>query len=167
MNEDAGGDTGPDEDATGQRFAVNLKAAREHAGLSQRELAARMNELGFRSFYQQTIGKIEAAGRTVSVGEADKLAQACGVSINMLIRPAGRAAEAFRILNAARRVRDARKAAEVAERKYKDQMGLLDWALRHAREEGLADDLADEIAAGERTLSNIRLPQSEETVSAR
>lgn len=143
-------DTGPA--AARQRTAANLKAAREHAGLSQEAVAQGMREMGYR-FHQQTIGKIEAGDRDVGFHEAVALASVIGTTIHMLARPPGHAAGALRILSAARDARSARSAAEAADRRHRDAVRLLERALERARNDGLAGALADEIAAGERTLA--------------
>lgn len=144
-----------DPDMVSRRIAVNVKTARENAGLSQEALAQGMREMGHR-FHQQTIGKIEAGDRHVSISEGLALARVLGTNIEMLTRPAEHTADAFRILIAARRVREARSAAETANRKHRDMVQLLERALERARKDGLEKALADEIGAGERTLAGSR-----------
>lgn len=73
----------PDPDAV---FARCLRAAREAAGLTQKQLADHMTGRGYQ-MRQGTISKIEAAERFVWLGEAISLAEAVGASLTDLLTP--------------------------------------------------------------------------------
>jgi transcriptional regulator with XRE-family HTH domain len=140
-----------DPDMADQRFAQNLRAAREHAGLSQAALAAEMAEMGY-PFHQQTIARIEGGSQRVRLAEALALARSVRTSLDALARPAGLAREAYQILDSARRVRAARRdVAEGAARLAAEKADLAR-LLRRAGEKGMAESLADEIAVGNRAL---------------
>jgi transcriptional regulator with XRE-family HTH domain len=128
----------------GQRFAANLRVARERAGLSQEAVAAQMRDLGY-PVRQQTIAKIEAASRTVSLDEALALARITGTTIHALIRPTGLAREAALLLGRARKVREAYKAiadcAQLLVVSRQDLRDLIERVLQAGLEEALADEL--------------------------
>jgi transcriptional regulator with XRE-family HTH domain len=63
---------------TDRNVAANLRHFREQAGLSQDELAQRMNERGF-EFTQTTIGKIESGQRPVKISEIVALGDTLGL----------------------------------------------------------------------------------------
>jgi FtsZ-interacting cell division protein YlmF/DNA-binding XRE family transcriptional regulator len=72
--------------STDERFARNLRDARERHGLSQADVASEMTKAGF-SFHQQTVAKIESGSRTVRLSEAEKLASVLGTSVGVLTLP--------------------------------------------------------------------------------
>ncbi len=82
--------------STASRFALNIRARRELSGLSQRELAQALVDLGHASFRQQTIAEVESGGRQVKLDEALALARALGITVDSLIRPAGLTRQAGR-----------------------------------------------------------------------
>lgn len=55
-------------------FIRRAKARRKEAGLSQVEVAARMQALGHTAWYQTTVAKIEAGNRQIFLDEAVDLA---------------------------------------------------------------------------------------------
>jgi transcriptional regulator with XRE-family HTH domain len=65
-------------------FARRLRALREAARLTQRQLAERMTVAGYR-MHQTTIAKIEAADRPVVIGEAVVFARIIGVDLAELV----------------------------------------------------------------------------------
>lgn len=71
------------------RFAVRLRALRQAKGLTQLEVAERMNEQGF-TWHQTTVAKTERADRPLRLNEVEALALALGVPVVDLItdRPA-------------------------------------------------------------------------------
>jgi transcriptional regulator with XRE-family HTH domain len=138
--------------AADKRFAENLRAARERAGLSQRALAEEMAELGFR-FRQQTIARIEAADRVVGVGESRALARACHTTVDALVRPGELGREAWLILDAARMVRDARAQIAALQLRHSNARAQLEYRITRAEESGHAETLAEEIAIGRRALA--------------
>ncbi|WP_336652373.1 MULTISPECIES: helix-turn-helix domain-containing protein [unclassified Leucobacter] len=58
------------------KLARRIREVREGIGLSQGDLARRMNERGHQGFQQQTIARIESGNRKVTYGEAVDLATA-------------------------------------------------------------------------------------------
>ena len=64
-------------------FAARVREFREQAGMTQRQVAERMSDLGYR-IHQTTMAKIEAGTRPVVVGEAVALARIFGVSVGDL-----------------------------------------------------------------------------------
>ena len=81
-----------------EQFAANVRDERERKQMSQADLAARMRERGW-SWHPQTVQKIEAGHRKVSVGEAEALARLLGTTMERLTWP-GRAASAAAFLDA-------------------------------------------------------------------
>jgi len=75
-----------------ERFAENLRTARTGMGISQGELARQMAARGW-PYYAQTVNRVEAGQRKVSVGEAKSLAEILRTTIDMLTWP-GREASA-------------------------------------------------------------------------
>jgi len=133
--------------AAERRLAGNLRAARERAGLSQRDVAGKMRDYGY-SWRQQTVTRIEACERSVSHLEAEALARVLGVHVGTLSRPAGLQQEAWRILDAAARVRESRDAAK----DYAASVRHLENQIRRAVDDGNGEALADEIAIGKYAL---------------
>jgi transcriptional regulator with XRE-family HTH domain len=138
-------------DMTDQRFAQNLRAAREHAGMSQAALATEMSAMGF-AFHQQTIARIEGGTQRVRLAEALALAEAVGTSLDTLARPAGLAREALQILRQVRQVHEARRAAATAAVRVARYESDLRQRLAEVTAAGHADDLAGEIARAEDAL---------------
>jgi transcriptional regulator with XRE-family HTH domain len=60
-------------------FGKTIKGLREHQGISQEELAARMTKLGIGNWYQSTVYKVESASRPTSTDEVVALAHCLGV----------------------------------------------------------------------------------------
>jgi transcriptional regulator with XRE-family HTH domain len=65
-------------------FGRKLRYLREEAGLTQQQLADVMRDAGSK-MHRSTIGKIEAAERVVSVGEAAQLAEVLGIDLTQMI----------------------------------------------------------------------------------
>jgi ribosome-binding protein aMBF1 (putative translation factor) len=137
--------------AADKRFAANLRAARERKGLSQKQLAEEMFELGFR-FRQQTIARIEAADRVVGVGESRALARACGTTVDALVRPDTLARDGWMILDAARTVREARDQSGRLQVRLSNALTELEQLIKSAENGGEAHAIAEEIAIGRRAL---------------
>jgi transcriptional regulator with XRE-family HTH domain len=142
--------------AADKRFAENLRAARERAGLSQRELAEHMAELGFR-FRQQTIARIEAADRVVGVGESRALARVCRTTVDALVRPGELSREAWLILDTARKVREARNQIAALQLRHSNIRTELERLIAEAEGSGHARTLAEEIAIGRSALGSGRI----------
>jgi transcriptional regulator with XRE-family HTH domain len=68
-----------------KQFAEGVREARQHAALSQEQVAEKMRELGF-EMSQPVVGKIERGERKVTVGEAMALAEVLGVNVLSLVR---------------------------------------------------------------------------------
>ncbi|TXH18590.1 MAG: XRE family transcriptional regulator [Mycobacterium sp.] len=68
----------------GALLARNVRALREQRGLSQTQLAQRMNEHGLR-WLQNTIQRVEHQQRRVDIAEAHALARALGVTVDALL----------------------------------------------------------------------------------
>ena len=80
-----------------ERFAVNVRENRERQKLSQADIARRMTEAGW-SWHPQTVQRIEAGHRKVTVGEAQALGQILGETVDRLTWP-GRVASCAGLLN--------------------------------------------------------------------
>ena len=142
----------PAPDMTDERFAANLKAARERAGLSQRQLAERMAEAGH-PMPQQTINRIESGTRKVrGVGEARSLAQALGTTVDILSLPRGAALDALHLTQGARRLREAASAARAARGRYDFERQLLARVTEKLAASDLAAQLREEIGIARRAL---------------
>ena len=98
----------PDEDAEAgppplpagladERFAANIREERERQGKSQADIARLMRERGW-SYHPQTVQRIEAGHRKVSVGEAEALARILSTTVDRLTWP-GRAASTAAFLD--------------------------------------------------------------------
>jgi transcriptional regulator with XRE-family HTH domain len=71
---------------TEERFAVNFRAAREDAGLSQGRVADEMVARGW-PWHQQTVTRVETGRRMVRLGEAAALADILATSLDNLTSP--------------------------------------------------------------------------------
>jgi transcriptional regulator with XRE-family HTH domain len=138
-------------DMADQRFAENLRFARERAGLSQAALATQMVDLGW-PFHQQTIARIEDGRRKVGMGEGDALARAVGSNMLAMIRPHGHARVAWTIISAVRDVRETHRQATQVLCRFNAEFERLERAIASARDAGLEEILADEIALGQLAL---------------
>lgn len=74
----AGEHPGQDE----QRFADNMRQLRESKSWSQGELARRMQEIGWSSFHQTTVSRIEKCERPLRLGEARAIASILAVGLH-------------------------------------------------------------------------------------
>ena len=111
----------------------NLRAVREHRGMGQRELAARMAERGY-SWHQNTVTRAETGARDLSYGEIKALAAILRVhadrfswaapeaaAIALMSGTTGRLREAWReVADSAARLHAARSAAERSAAENKD-----------------------------------------------
>jgi transcriptional regulator with XRE-family HTH domain len=138
-------------DSTDRWFAANLKAARERAGLSQRALADRMAGYGHR-WYPQTVSRVEAAERTVSVGEAILLARFTQASVDDLARAPKLSQEGMALRGAIGVLHTAWIDAAKAAVHLVEARAQLERALAYIREQGKAEELAAEIDLAERVL---------------
>lgn len=134
---------------TGQRFAANLRAARERTGLSQADLAAKMAAEGF-PFHQQTVDRIEKGTRRVSIDEAPLLASAVDSTVDALFRPQGLALEAAVITAETRDARAAYSEAVRQARRFASITERLGRRIAKAEADGHAGALASELAAARR-----------------
>lgn len=80
-----------------ERFADNIREERERRGKSQAEIARLMRERGW-SYHPQTVQRIEAGHRKVSVGEAEALARILHTTVDRLTWP-GRAASSAGLMD--------------------------------------------------------------------
>jgi transcriptional regulator with XRE-family HTH domain len=87
-----GGDETPPELAE-QRFAANLREARESRGMSQYALAQEMHNRGW-PWRQQTVTRVETGQRMVRLGEATAIAEILRVPLDRLIQPTGESRDA-------------------------------------------------------------------------
>jgi FtsZ-interacting cell division protein YlmF/DNA-binding XRE family transcriptional regulator len=71
---------------TEQRFAANLRAAREASGVSQERLADEMAARGW-PWRQQTVTRVENGRRMVRLGEAKAVAEILDMSLDQLTWP--------------------------------------------------------------------------------
>jgi len=131
-------------DETDRRFAENFRAAREQAGLSQREVADRMRERGY-AYHQQTIVRVESGSQSPRVGEATALAAIVDRTVDALTRPPELAREAQEILAAARAIRQRSREMTVLARRQDDDTARLRRLLDDARRSGIAGALRTEI----------------------
>ena len=133
---------------TDQRFAQNLKAARERAGMSQQDVADKMGEYGY-PMHQQTVARVEAGTRTVrGPGELLAFSRAVSSHVDALVRPAGLQAEATRLLDTARAVRDAREAAS----SFESSVRYLNRLIERAEQAGHIEALDFEIGIAREAL---------------
>jgi transcriptional regulator with XRE-family HTH domain len=65
-----------------------LREARTAAGLSQADLAERMQQLGFRSWLSQTVSSSERAARRITAEELIGLMVACETALEAIVYPA-------------------------------------------------------------------------------
>src|SRR4051794_39559980 len=65
-----------------ERVGLNLKAARERAGISQTALAERMAEAGFTAWRQTTVSRTERGERALKMGEFRKLGKIVGADLS-------------------------------------------------------------------------------------
>jgi transcriptional regulator with XRE-family HTH domain len=77
----------PPPELTEQRFAANLRQAREENGVSQVRLAQEMAKRGW-PWRQQTVTRVESGQRMVRLGEATAIADILGTSVARLTVPA-------------------------------------------------------------------------------
>jgi transcriptional regulator with XRE-family HTH domain len=153
VDDEAAVDGGEWQDHAEERFAGNLRAARDRAGLSQQAVAAQMQELGFGHIRQQTIAQIEAGSRSVRLGEALALSRITGTSIDMLVRPQGLARASWRMLDAARQVREAQEALGAWGAKLAAGRQSLRQMIARTEEAGQAKLLADELYVARRAVA--------------
>ena len=64
-----------------KQFAESIKSARNFLGWNQSIVADKMRAAGFSHYYQTTVCRNEADGRTIPLGEAITLASILGVTI--------------------------------------------------------------------------------------
>jgi transcriptional regulator with XRE-family HTH domain len=137
-------DTG---EATARRLAANIKAARERARLSQREVAEQMRSREY-PWHQQTVAQVESATRTVGAVELKDLADIVGTTMDSLMRPADLELAGAQILSAAAKVRDSRRALRDLTSRHDADVAWLRELLDKARAKGIAERLPNEMRAG-------------------
>ena len=143
----------PDDDplrAGREMFGGNLRAVRDHRGMGQRELAARMAERHF-SWHQNTVTRVEKGDRDVSYLETQALAAILGVTtdrfgwatpeaaaIMLMSGVTGRLREAWReVADGTARLKAARDAAERSAAENRDS--------KYERVRDAARGLAEEV----------------------
>jgi transcriptional regulator with XRE-family HTH domain len=138
---------------TERRFANNLRAFREQAGMRQADVAEAMRDLGFGYVHQQTIDRIEKLAQRPRLGESHALATVLGTSLVTMLQPPELAADAWLALTAARDVRAAARAREDAALRLANTRAHLERALARA-EKTNAEQLAPEISLGRAALKD-------------
>lgn len=68
------------------QFRTDMQRRRTKLGMSQGELARRIQHLGLTEFHQTTVSRIEKGTRPVRLGEAHAIAKALGTSPEIMIR---------------------------------------------------------------------------------
>src|SRR5208283_4617751 len=88
--DDEAPELGADEtpELTEERFAANLRAVRDAAGMSQGRLADEMAARGW-PWRQQTVTRVENGRRMVRLGEAKAVAEILETSLDRLTQPTG------------------------------------------------------------------------------
>lgn len=71
-------------DPTKPEVGNEIRRLRESSGMTQTELARRLNETLEAKYYQTTIGRIESGERSISLPEAAIISEALNVSITQL-----------------------------------------------------------------------------------
>ena len=104
-----------------ERFAANIRERREDRKWSQADLARRMTERGW-PYYPQTVQRIEAGHRKVSVGEAKALAEILETTVDRLTWPGQEASAASLLQTYIVRVEQAF-----------EQIGEWTYSLRHSQ----------------------------------
>ena len=118
--------------AVSQHLPGNLRALREHQGMSQAVLAAAMRDRNW-PWHQTTVARVEGGNQEVSIGEATDLARILGVPLDRLTWATGEAAEHMLAAAAITRLREAaEEAASSLARLYAAQKS----AERAARDAG-------------------------------
>jgi transcriptional regulator with XRE-family HTH domain len=140
-------------DGPDQWLPVNLKAAREDAGLSQYALAQQMRGKGYR-FHQQTIERIESAHRPVRVGEAVALAELTRISLQALLSPPVLLRDELALQEAIGRFWQAMAQARYAAEIHAETRAALETLITSLRGGGHADALAGLLAEAERILKD-------------
>lgn len=132
------------------RCGRNLRRLREKAGLSQAELAQKLEDYGV-SLHPSAIAKIEARDvanpRTVRLNEADALARALGVPLVELVSgPHLEFLEAVALLEQA--VND-REAAERSAARARDKLQTLHGAMWQGVKGGISAEEAQTVAGAQ------------------
>ncbi len=73
------------------RFVAAMKRIREDLGISQGELAARLNAAGWEGFRQATVSRIEQGERTIRLAEAHAIAETLGLPFRRMMDEAAQA----------------------------------------------------------------------------
>ena len=122
----------PGDQAVDERLAENLRALREHQGISQAALARRMKARGH-PWHQATVHRVETGVQPVSLKEATGLAAILGVPLDRLTWAAGEVADRLLAEAAIGRLREA---AEEAADSLARLRAAQDSAKRAARDAG-------------------------------
>ncbi|MGO2111924.1 MAG: helix-turn-helix domain-containing protein [Pseudoclavibacter sp.] len=69
-------------------FIANMRRRRESLGMSQSDLAAQMADLGWKTFRQATVSRLEKGDRPLRLAEAEALAQILRSNVTAMVRPA-------------------------------------------------------------------------------
>lgn len=91
-----GDDDGPPPAPAGladERFAANLRDERERQNLSQADVAKQMKDRGWR-WHAQTVQRVEAGHRKVTIGEAEAIARILRTTADRLTWPGAAASAA-------------------------------------------------------------------------
>jgi transcriptional regulator with XRE-family HTH domain len=88
--------------------AARIREQRERVGMSQSELGRRMAALGW-PWHPQTVQRVEAGQRKVTIGEAEALAGILDTSVTMLMTAGQEAALTYILGSTAAKMRDAWK----------------------------------------------------------
>lgn len=127
--------------AFGERFRV----ARQAAGVSTRQLGARMQELGF-AWHQSTVIRTESAERPVRLDEAVALAALLNINLEAVRQPTSEviaaAHQEWVDAESLRRVTEALERAEAAERRVHQLESAVARAQRALRPVSLPPEVA-------------------------
>jgi transcriptional regulator with XRE-family HTH domain len=131
-----------------ERFAANVRQLREGQGKSQADVARLMAGHGW-PYHPQTVQRIEAGQRKVSVGEGEALARILDTTVDRLTFP-GPAAQAAGFLDASlSRARDAYKQIGEAARVLLVARHTLTRTLADAEKAGFHDSAQIRALAGQ------------------
>jgi transcriptional regulator with XRE-family HTH domain len=140
-------------DVVRKRIAANLRAARERSGLSQPAVAGQMRADGFQ-YSQQTVARIETGSRKADGAEMDSLARIYGIPLSDLVRPEGLALQAWDIISAIRRTREAHRRLTDLRRRLDYERSVLERMVTAGAEAATSGELDAELKIGRRALAD-------------
>lgn len=141
-------------------FIENMKTLRERKGWSQGELARNVAALGWDSFHQTTISRIEKGERPVRLAEARGIAAALEASVaQMTSPPSGQVAHLYELqrqsAEVARAAADLHKAAKAYERARSESFVVLRYARERVKSERGVQSLKEALESEMQALSQV------------